>query len=315
MSKRRKRLFTVSDYLTLGLALGLAFAVWLTANLSRSYSNIMQVPVRFYSNIPEHDSQSLSNVSVAARCKVSGFKILFGRFHKPDVVELEIDAQDMHHFSGNRFYTTSVSLEKHFNSLFRDAKLERFITDTVFVDFPAVYCRKLPVVATAELSYADQYTARMPLKLSPDSVLVYGNEEIVESMDAVYTNSLVLRDLNHDAYGEVALEPIEGLRYGTDVVNYSARVARFVQLRMMASVEVVGAPEDVSCAIYPTQTMLTMLVTYPMVHRYDNMRVVVDYNDILSSRSGKCMGFLEENSGDILNVSMTPEVFECRVIE
>lgn len=315
MSKRRKRLFSVSDYLTLGLALGLAFAVWLISNLSRSYSDIRQVPVRFYSNIPEHDSKSLADVSVAARCKVSGFRILYSRMHKPSTIELRVDAQDMHHLSGNKFYTTGKSLEKHFNTLFEDAKLERFITDTVFVDFPMVYSRKLPVVATAELSYADQYTARMPLKLSPDSVYVYGNEELVASLDAVYTNSLVLKDLNHDTYGEIALEPMAGLRYGAEVVNYTAAVTRFVELRMVAPVELAGAPDDVSCAIYPTHTTLTMQVTYPLLHRYDNVRVVVDYEDVLRSRSGKCVGFLEEESGDILNVTMSPEVFECRIIE
>lgn len=316
MAFRWKRIhFSVSDYLTLGLAIGLAFAVWLVSNLFQTYSNVEQVPVRVTCNIQGHDNHSNSVVSIAARCQVSGFRVLAGKMWRPEIVDLEFDSEDVHHLEGDRYYVTGAELEKYFHNIFTGgAKLDYFITDTLFMEFPSVQCKKVPVISRQEITCAQQYMQRGPLKLDPEYVYLYGSENELASLDAVYTNTVYLTNLDGDSYGEVKLEPISGIRYSTDHVNYFVNVVRYVQLKTMVKVSLEGAPKDKSFVLSPSEAMVNLTVKYPLAHRYEHLEIRLDYNDWMRSASGKCIGHLSERNDDILGADIYPEVFECREV-
>lgn len=315
MAFRWKRIhLSAAEYLTLGLAIGLAFAVWLVSNLSQTYPNVEQVPVRATCNIQGHDNRSNSVVSVAARCEVSGFRVLAGKMWRPEIVDIEFDPEDVHHLEGDRYYVTGAELEKYFHNIFTGgAKLDYFITDTLFMEFPSVFCKMVPVISRQDITCAQQYMQRGPLKLDPEYVYLYGSKNELASLDAVYTNTVYLANLDGDSYGEVKLEPINGIRYSTDKVNYFVNVVRYVQLKTMAKVVIANAPSDRSFVISPSDAMVNMMVKYPLRNRYEHLTVELDYNDWIASPSGKCIGRLGENN-DVLGVSIYPEVFECREV-
>lgn len=252
-------------------------------------------------------------VDLAARCEMSGFDLYYAkRMASRKVLTVQVATEDMHHEGGESFYMTSSDLTKYFHAVFGDqAKLEYFMTDTLFFRFPRMNYRKVPVNPVCEFSFKGQYMADGPIKVVPDSILVYGRQEQVAAIDKVNTAPIILRNLDSDVYGEIALEPVGQLRMSARKVGYSQSVVRFVERELLLPVRAVNVPSGVKVRVFPSTAALRMLVPFPMTASEDEIFVAVDYREFENSISGRCIGNVMGLPEDILGYDLDPQVFDC----
>ena len=157
----------------------LALVIWLMSNLSRIYSGVLSVPVKAECNIQGHANMSSNSAMVSARCRTNGYRLLQESTRKARrPVRVKFDRPDMRHDTGDRFFITGNAMNNYLQEIFGDkASVEAFVTDTLFFTFPAENHKKVPVNFNGDFSYRSQYMASAPLRLSPDSVTVYGEHE------------------------------------------------------------------------------------------------------------------------------------------
>jgi hypothetical protein len=296
------------------LSVLLASAIWLIHNLSLNYSSTMSVPVVAVCNIDGHSNVSSNSSLIVARCRTSGFSLVRNAYvSKRNAIRITFDAKDMHHKDGEIFYITSAELSNYVNEIFGEGvRLESFVSDTFQFRFPYENNKKVPVQAETIVSFKPQYTAVGSMKLTPDSVIIYGEPFHLENVDRVLTKTIELSNVSSSSHGTVKLEPINGVRISADEVNYSLDVSRFVEIEDEVTVIARNVPVGKELKIFPSTAKVTYKCIFPLSEDPSNVvSFYIDYEDFESSLGGKCIAKARNIPRGVIEYSLTPEVFDC----
>ena len=297
------------------MSLLLAFSVWLVYNLTLNYTKVVSVPVVAHSNLDGHRQVSANTVTVLARCHTRGFDLirLDNAASEGKPIEVNILPSDLHSKGGEIFYITSSELNRYVKDIFGDkAGMEAFVTDSLFFRFPYENSKKVPVHPVYTISCEPQYMAVGGLRMTPDSVVVYGEPFHLENIDRVYTKPFSLEDLKNTAHGEVKLAEINGVRTSVESVEYVVRVQRYVELSATMQIRSRNVPKNKTMVIYPSSAKVLFRCAFPVsVEPEKDLHFYIDYNDFAGSLGGRCLAKCDDLSDEILSYTMEPEVFEC----
>jgi len=314
MGKLKGHKLSLRDYLALALSLIAAMLVWFIHNLSLNYSDIVQCTIQAECNIDGHSESASSPNEIAARCDMPGFGMIYFKrtAHIPGVIRFS--REDMHSKDDETFYMTSSDLNKYFHEIFGEqAHLEYFVTDTVFFHFTKVHFKKVPVNPVTAISFKPQYMPRGELAITPDSVLVYGTESQLISINKVNTKQILLKDISSEEYGEVKLETPDGLRLSQQKVDYSIQTVRYIEQEKVLPVKMTGEPQGYNFHILPSTAKVRIRTVFPSNTDFSEAYVGISYSDFTSGKSGQCIGCLEGVETEVLYYSINPDVFECLI--
>ena len=292
----------------------LAMVIWLLSNLSRDYSGVISVPVVAECNIPGHSNVSSNQAMVSARCRASGFRLLGESLRQGKrPVQVRISRSDIRPGGGDRYYLSGNAKNSYLEQFFGDAvAVEAFISDTLSFTFPAVTHKKVPVQLAGDVSYRSQYMASGPMRLSPDSVTVYGEPGRLDIIDHVSTATLLLDDVHESQHGLLRLRPVKGIRFSDAEVSYELPVARYVEVRSTLPVSVDGVPAGRQLQVFPSQATVILHCIFPVGRDpFESFRLSIDYRDFVSSLSGRCIPRADKLPPGVLDYRVVPEIFDC----
>lgn len=289
-------------------------SIWTLSNLSKTYSGILTVTVIAKTNLDGYSETSAEPVMLTARCLTDGFSLWWNHLEsnsKP--ITVEIQARDFSHVGGDTFHITGTSLSKYIPNIFGDdVQLEAFMSDVYTFRFNVENCKKVPVKALSVVEYRPQYMAKKEIKVTPDSVLVYGNADRLEGIDQVYTKALKIKDLHHDVNGVLKLEPLTGVRVSSEEVAYSIDVTRYVEMTDDVNVITIMVPSGHNFTVMPSTVKVTYRCQFPIiVDPVGKTNFYVDYNDFKQSLTGKCIVRHERLPDGVIDCIIEPEVCEC----
>lgn len=302
------------DWAVLLLALLLAFSIWIIHNLSLKYNDYLTVPVQAYCNIDGHSSISSNTCDVVARGRAVGYKVLkFNLKGRRKAVTVEFSPSVMKHKEGDVYFLTSDALQEYTHLIYGSGvTIEYFVSDTLFYRFPDVDSRKVPVHPVYSLSFASQYMSDGQMNISPDSVYIYGEPNLLESISQVYTKPIKHSDLKSRVSGMAELEKIRGVRFSEKQVRYTIDVVRFVEMKSEVSVKCLNVPSDKRLMVYPSTVSVSLKCAFPLPAGFSSEPdIYVDYNDFIKSVSGKCPVRTGKLVSGIIDVDIDPVYVEC----
>lgn len=296
------------------LSLLLAFAIWLTHNLSLLYSSLISVPVVAESNLEGRSAESSNTTSIVARCRTTGYNLLKKNMqanHRP--VHVFFSPDDLHHEEDDFFSLSSNVLGGYVSELFGDdVQLESFVSSSVQFRFPSENHKRVPVQPISVVTFKPQYTASEPLTVAPDSVTVYGEPAQLDHIDRVLTNTISLQNLSSSAHGVVKLETPVGVRISDKDVSYSLEVTRYVEVKASVSVSVSNVPSGKELLVYPSVVDVVFKCVFPLgFDPSEGVRFYVDYHDFINSINGRCVPKVKGLSSSVISYSIEPQVVEC----
>ena len=184
------------------LSLLLAFSIWIIHKLSLEYNVYLKVDVVAVSNIEGHSEYSTSSTQVMARCRTSGWRILYAYMTRNNAVYVNFPSSVLQKESDERYYITSEKLHEFADQIFSNSvSVEYFVTDKVSFRFQKEVHKRVPIKAVTSLSFEDQYIPENPLVLVPDSVTVYGDQMHLDALDYVTTATIKQADIDEDFSG------------------------------------------------------------------------------------------------------------------
>jgi len=303
----------LKDWTTIIACLLLSLGLWLIVNLSRGNSAVIGVPVIAVSNIPGCEQKSFSEPEIFARCKASGFTLLALRSFQSSPREVFFPPEVLK-FEGQDCYSIDASsLLRYVEAIFgAGVEVDAFLSPKVEFRFKREFCRKLPVTAVSYASFAPQFMASSEVRLSPDSVLVYGDSDVIDAMQSVQTKPIQLFELRRDAHGIVGLNVPAGLRTSIDEVNYDLPVTRFVEIEKELPVKVRNLPSGVVLSIFPKKVTLRARLVFPLRASFPgNTELFIDYEEFISSKSGECVVNMANPPEGMLMSVMNPQLCHC----
>ena len=303
----------VRDLVVFLLSLMLALGIWLVHNLTLRYSSIMNVTVTAVSNIPGRAAESSNTAVISARCRASGFKLIRNRRNEDNTIKVFFNPEEFTRGDNDSYYISSNALASYVPDIFgEDVQLESFVTQNAIFRFSAENNKKVPVSPKLITSFRPQYTAMGSIQFSPDSVMLYGDPNYLESLDRVFTRPLELKNLKNDAHGEVALDVPSGIRSSDQTVSYSLQVTRFVEVSSEIRIDVINLPADKFLSVYPSTAKVLFRCVFPLsVDPTRNVSLYIDYEEFTQSINGRCVARLSGLPSSVIDYTVEPQVFEC----
>ena len=313
-SERWKKL--KSDWYILLIALVLSFFVWVLYDMSLGYDTYVQYSVEVTSALAGYDEKSVSNELLVLQVKGDGYYVLLKKLrrNKVDKVRIEVDPSFFHPVEGvpDRFFVWTEDIEMEVAQALSD-KFEPAFFDTrqLTFDFAPRSFKTVPVDIKSNVSCKSQYMLTSDVKVSPDSVRIYGRTEDLQFIDAVQTKFLSLSGVDRSGSGSIELEPLRGVRIENKRVNYSFTVARYVEKAELVDVGVTNAPRGRELLVLPSKVTVVYRTAFTGVDDGFVPQVAVDYNDYAESRSGKVIPRLVNENDDIFSYTISPLPLEC----
>ena len=302
------------EWLLFATSLIIAVLIWFLSNLSRSYSGVLGVPVVAECNLQGYSNISSNSTVLSARCRAEGFRLLregTRRSRKP--VRVAFDRADLRHAAGERFFVTGNVMNNYLRQIFGDkVDVEDIITDTLYFIFSPENNKRVPVNFAGDFTYRSQYMASGPLRLTPDSVTVYGEKARLDLVDHVSTAQIYPDDVHDTQHGVLRLNRIKGVRLSDSEVSYELPVSRYVELRSELPVSVRNAPGGHHLDVFPSRATVILHCTFPVGRNpFEAFELYIDYADFTSSLSGRCVARVNELPSGVLDYRVEPAVFDC----
>ena len=279
------------DWVVLLLSLLLAFSTWIIHKMSLQYSVYLTVEVVADCSIEGHSNRSFGRTEVIAKCRTTGWNALYAYMTRDNEVVVRFPSSVMTHGEDDRYFVSSDKLHEYVDQIFGSkVSVEYFVSDGLYFRFQEERNKRVPIKPMVSLSFADQYMALGPLKLTPDSVTVYGDAMHLEDLEYVTTATILHSEISDDLNGMVTLDKITGMRLSVDDVHYQMDVSRYIEVRNMVPVEIINVPAGKEYVAVPSEVEVFSACVFPLKSDPSKgMKLVADYNDLHTSLSGNVM--------------------------
>lgn len=278
--------------------LGFSSVIWLLVQFSRTYNEVLTVPVSF-ENYPKDKLIEKEGDNLDIRVEQNGFQIAWFKLFRPQVsIDIEDLPQDSTYFV-YKIKDHQAELNRKFPM---DINKVDFLNTEIRIPFQFKKEKKLPIVSNVKIQYAPGYSSEETLEFDPDSVMVSGKEKVIDTLTKVYTKKLTLKNVKKTLEGEVELDDFDtAITLYEEKVAYNLPVEKFTERQLTIPLTVINVPPGEVVNLYPPSVDVRFKVSLERFKQIQSIdfQLVVDYNDIS-----------EDNSFVIPKITKSPRIIK-----
>jgi YbbR domain-containing protein len=285
MLKRFKTLtkarFRKTDFNSFLFFLFFAIVIWIFVQFSKQYSEVLEIPVE-YVNVPQ-DKLLVGKIpqSLELRMQENGFTVAWFSLFPPTV---KIDLSKASIENDALVYSVDENHSELQSQLEIDLDDNEFLKDALVVQYEQKQEKKLPVVFRMKMEYAVGYSAVEALKYEPDSIMVSGPDNILDTLSKLFTQQLSLTKVKEDQQGTVYLDTtaLPNVTFYRNKVKYAVDVEKVTEGKIQVPIEIMNVPQGLNVVIFPKEVVLFYQVNLKDFSKVtaSDFRVVVDFDDV-----------------------------------
>lgn len=270
--------------LTFSFFLLIAFGFWILQYLQQRFEIGVVVPIS-YKNIPEEIALDPGlpqemNLRIADKGTTLLNYTLSGEIDAVSIDLKKIDPKKL-------FYSISgISLEKEIiKGLQSSTSLVGYTPERIEVKYSALKKKTIPVRITGSITTKTGFMLEDSIHLDPKEITVYGSGVTLDTIPAVFTKSVELKDLH--AYFEKKVELVfpEGIVSDTKSVLLSGNIEGYTEKTFKLPVVCENVPGEYVVKLFPPTVDLICQVT---LSRYTSLsetdfKLYVDYNNLIGN--------------------------------
>ncbi len=271
-TKRRIKIFIVF--------LLCSFLAWLVSKLSETYTDSTSFDLEFV-KVP--DTLLLTKASkekVSVTLRASGWQFLGFNFKSK---EIPIDLSSVL-YDGTKYFVDSQSYRKQIEAqLTGSMTLLEMDQDSLFFDFSRIVSRKVPVKAMVDLNLTQNYLLDGKLSITPDSVVLKGPLDELDTIIEISTEALTLTDVVEDFDHTLPLVTPTSLEHTTlsaRDVKISGSVFRFSEKIIQIPIEVINLPKGTLIRTFPNTIEVLCRAKIEQLKVLDpsDFKILADFN-------------------------------------
>lgn len=188
---------------------------------------------------------------VDASVYANGYRLLNNRFFGK---ELPLNVASFN-ASQKGYYLTRNDLENQMKGQMEGLEIRRVLKDTLWLFLGSNSFKKVKVIPDLTVNFQEDHEFAAPLKITPDSVMVRGPEDLVGALDSLVTEKLAMRSVKADFTREVRIlipDSLKELQLDTRMVVMEAKVSRYSEKILEVPLGVVNVPQGVSIKTFPS---------------------------------------------------------------
>lgn len=307
--KVERRIFS-KDALIFLVFLVLAGIFWFVNSLDKQRETALRIPID-YMGIPE-DIEIESKLPKQIVIKVRDEGLALMQYNKRNTVPLALD-MDRVYFGKGEFVITADQLKNRLSRYVLPSTAVLSINpDTISVKYHRLSNKTLPIKVKSNISFASQYILSNDILVKPTSVKVFGPQNILDTMKAVYTEKVELRSLSDTAQVKAKLESNKSVRYAFDDVTLDIFVEMFTEGKKQLPVTIINDPGKTNVRIFPPTVNVSYNVGLSNFNKIkdNDIQIVFDYNEAKETKRRHYKLKIVNNSQYISNIRVSPEDVE-----
>lgn len=264
-----------------------SFLAWFISNLSETYESRTIFTLN-YRNLP--DSLLLGKNAenqIEAKLRTSGFQFLYYKIFKR---RIDVDLSQVIYSNGGYVIGEDALKKQMDQQLSQNISLLELDRDPLEVDLYQVNSRKIPIQPKLDLKLKQNYILDGKISMSPDSVVVKGPKNEIDTIQTIKTAIVQLSDVSADFSRTVSLTFPKGLDnsiFSISTATLSGKVSKFSEKIFEVPINVVNVPEGYQIKTFPNTVTIICKATIDRLKEIatSDFEVVADYEQLAGSGS------------------------------
>lgn len=197
-----------------------------------------------------------------------------------------------------------------------NVELEFIVSDSLNFEFPRITSKRVPVVPKTSIVFDGQYMPLGRIDMRPDSVDIYGDARLLETVDSVMTETISATGVDGPIQGICSLVPIRRVEYSEDNIFYSMNVVRYIEETMEIPVTAVGVPEGKDLLVLPSTVRMTFRREFSSIqYAPGDFVLAVDYADFINTIGSELVPELISRPDGLISWEISPRYVDCILLE
>jgi len=259
-----------------------SFFIWLLINLSKEYTTTVWYEVS-YKNLPQNkvfQQEPLQKIPLTI--KATGFKLLSTNFkYKGIAFDLKKIQSEI---NGKNYILTNKQKQIVQDQLYNGLRLQQIEQDTIHLFLGSLSSKKIPVKANINVTFKYGCDLATPLQLIPDSVLVSGPKQKLDSLTYIDTKEIILNSISENTTQDVFLQKpslSKKIKIAEEKVQIVLEVDKFTEGSFMVPFEIENLPKNTTVNTYPKNIKIVFKVGLSNFNKItaNSFKVVCDYKE------------------------------------
>jgi len=315
----KKSLFIIQNRKTTVflICLGISAFFWLLIKLSAEYEINVEIPVA-YSNFPT--GQTLVNhpdSNIHIRIRDHGFDLLGTRlFSFRNQVELDISKMRIIRINAHHYHSYILSKDLYARILnrFKSAqKIDIISPDSLVFQFEKKATKRVKIYSKSNIQLAPQFQLKKDVAFSPDSCHIYGSSKDLESIDSIFTETIVLDQVSTPLSRTLKLNIPKQVQCDCESTSIEIDVEKFTEATLHIPIDLSFARHQ-NIKVFPNQVAIKYAVSFEKFNEIKASAFLVtakeDTNDL-----GKLDFLLQKHPEDIRIIDYSPKVGEFIILK
>lgn len=267
----------------------LSAAFWLLQTLNDTFQTEITVPLKL-KNVPSNltiTSELPKEVRVSVEDKGGILmKYLYAQPLTP--VLLDFNNYETAGLAGRVEIKDAEVKKSVVSQLFSSTKVLNIKPDTLEFFYNRGLKKTFPVMLNGVIEPAQQYYLRS-VQAKPDSVVVFAPAAVLDTMQAVYSQTFYKSGLMDSEQIAVPIRPIRGAKFIPDVLQVDIDVDVYTEKTVEVPVDGVNFPANKDLRTFPSKVQVTFKVgtkSYKSITA-DDFVLVVTYEELMRNQSSK----------------------------
>ena len=238
----------------------ISFAFWFLTMLSKTHETTFQIPIK-YINYPADLVEVIQPSDfVQVRVKAAGISIIsFHLFNYTSLI-LNYDVANSQPITNgkNLFWIMNSKRKEVADVLGGSIEIMDITPERLIVPFANKTKKEVLVILNAEINLKQAFWLANDIKITPSSVILYGEQDLLDSISSVTTNLLKLNELDKDQVHEIALILPNGLKCKTNSVSVKLNIKPFIEEVVTQKVEIRNLDKGYSMKLFPRDVSVTL---------------------------------------------------------
>lgn len=296
---------------------GISTTFWFLNKLGNEFNTSIYYPIK-YTGVPE-DKILLPDLPTKLELQVSalGYNLIKYKFRlTPFPININLSEYSKHQeiskdvrkiIVHTRLIKSDIS-----EQLGKDIKILDILPDTLSCKFANIISKKIPIAANANLQFDAQCMLNGEITFSPDSVMVKGSEQIIDTLKYIYTKKLKFKKLNKNIERNVSLKKIKNLSIAKKRAIIKIPVSKFTETALQIPIQATNVPDSLVLITFPQKAEVKYMVSLDDCNKISeqDFSLEVNYLDIEKLLGNKLTVRLNYQSDKVKNISFAPKFVE-----
>ena len=306
---KKSRTYKIPKAFTIALTFAVLF--WLLIKLSKEYKTVVSFPIE-YVKLPQDkiiQQEPLKKLDI--QIKATGFRLIGLRILNRKIT---LDATKLKRKSRTNYYfLLQNQLLEIQEQITKNYVLDYFVQDSVFLNLGTLTTKKVPIKGDFNISYKLGYHLMEEIIITPDSVLVSGPKEQIDTLSYMYLEKLTLNDVSKSIASTLTIKEV------ASTINFSVKKAlvfgeidRFTEGIIEVPFEIINAPDSIAINTFPTSLRVVFqsgLTNFNKVNT-SSFKVVCDYMQSSNNNLNYLIPKVIMKPGFVSSVKLVPNKVE-----